>query len=624
MESYQKFIAASRYARWLPDEGRRETWEETVRRYITHFSDRITKEVQEELYEGIVNLDVVPSMRALMTAGPALTRDNVAGFNCSYLPIDHPRAFDELVYILMCGTGVGFSVERQYVEKLPSVPVLDLTDTVIVVADSKVGWATAFRKLVSSLYSGEVPTWDTSKVRPSGDRLKTFGGRASGPQPLIDLFVYTVESFTKAQGRRLTDIECHDICCKIAEVVVVGGVRRSALISLSNPSSNAMAEAKSGQWWLDEGQRALSNNSACYTNKPDFPLFWKEMGALHGSKSGERGVFSRVASQNIAARNGRREVAEFGTNPCSEIILRPNQFCNLSEVIVRSTDTLATLKDKVRLATILGTLQAGEVDFRYLRPIWKKNTEEEALLGVSLTGIMDHKVMSGQTSTLPTWLNELREVAIENNKIWAKKLGVNQATAITCVKPSGTVSQLADSASGIHPRFSDYYIRTVRADSKDPMAKYMVEAGFPYEVDVTKSTTLVFNFPIESPTGSICTAQVSALDQLELWKTYSEYWAEHKPSITIYYSDDEFFGVCAWMWDNFDILSGIALLPRSDHVYAQAPYQEITKEEYKAAKKLMPDFDWAALAAYELEDTTTGSQELACVGTSCEWSGTTN
>ena len=623
MDEYSKYIASSRYARWMDDDNRREFWPETVQRYVDYWSETLTKAESKEMFKNIEQCGVMPSMRAMMTAGKALDRDNVAGFNCSYLPIDHPRAFDELMYILLCGTGVGYSVERQYVEKLPPIPELNESAITIVVADSKVGWATAFKQLITYLYEGVTPSWDISKVRAAGERLKTFGGRASGPQPLVDLFVYTVEVFTKAQGRRLTDLEAHDICCKIAEVIVVGGVRRSALISLSNPSSASMRDAKSGQWWLDEAHRALANNSACYTRKPDFSFFMKEMVALHESKAGERGVFNREAAQNIAARNGRRDAnVDFGTNPCSEIILRPNQFCNLSEVVVRSDDTLDTLKYKVKWATVLGTLQSSLTNFRYLRPIWKRNTEEEALLGVSLTGIMDNKVMAGANeSQLEGWLKELKDVAIQTNAKWAKRLGVRPSAAITCVKPSGTVSQLVNSASGIHPRFSPYYIRTVRADRKDPMAQYMVEAGFPYEVDVTKDTTLVFAFPVRSPIGSVCAEEMGALAQLKLWKTYAEHWCEHKPSITVYYSDDEFFDVCAWMWSNFDILSGIALLPRSEHTYAQAPYQQIEKADYEAAIASMPTFDWEALAAYEFEDTTTSSQELACVGTSCEFTG---
>tara|TARA_R110000803_G_scaffold29146_1_gene66744 strand:- start:264 stop:2186 length:1923 start_codon:yes stop_codon:yes gene_type:complete len=638
MDNYSKFIAASRYARWQDDKSRRETWEETAQRYVTYWGNKIGNDEKQKITDAIVNLEVMPSMRCVMTAGPALDRDNVAGFNCSYLPIDHPKAFDELMYILMCGTGVGFSVERQYVGKLPVVAEEHhTTDTTIAVADSKIGWAKAMRQLIAMLYAGEVPKWDTSKVREAGERLKTFGGRASGPAPLINLFHFTVKMFKKSAGRKLSSLECHDLCCKIAEVIVVGGVRRSALISLSNPSDARLRTAKSGQWWEDNAQRALANNSACYTEKPEFDFFMDEMKSLYDSKSGERGVFSRVAAQKIAARNGRRESDhDFGTNPCSEIILRPNQFCNLSEVVVRADDTLDTLKEKVRIAAILGTLQATLTDFRYLRSVWKKNTEEEALLGVSLTGIMDSKLTSSGKE-LDFILKELKVVAVETNKKWAKRLGIKQAAAITCVKPSGTVSQLVNSASGIHPRFSPYYIRTVRADSKDPMAQYMFQAGFPCEIDVTKvnkapsegylkptqadvdaGTTLVFSFPVKSPTGALCTSDMGAMQQLELWKTYQENWCEHKPSITVYYKDEEFFDICSWMWKNFDMMSGISLLPYSDHTYQQAPYTECTEAEYKAVLKILPDFDWEALATFEFEDMTTGSQELACVGGMCE------
>jgi ribonucleoside-triphosphate reductase (thioredoxin) len=642
MDNYSKFIAASRYARWQDSEGRRETWEETAARYVSYWGNKLGNEEKQKITSAIVNLEVMPSMRCVMTAGPALDRDNVAGFNCSYLPIDHPKAFDELMYILMCGTGVGFSVERQYIAKLPEIAEkLHPTDTTIDVADSKIGWAKAMRQLIAMLYAGEVPSWDVSKVRAAGERLKIFGGRASGPKPLVDLFQYTVDAFKKAAGRKLNSLECHDLCCKIAEVIVVGGVRRSALISLSNPSDGRLRNAKSGQWWEEQGQRALANNSACYTEKPEFNFFMDEMKALYDSKSGERGVFSRVAAQKIAARNKRREANhDFGTNPCSEIILRPNQFCNLSEVVVREDDTLDSLKEKVRIAAILGTLQATLTDFRYLRAVWKKNTEEEALLGVSLTGIMDAKI-TNSGKDLDMVLSTLREVAVETNKKWAKRLGINQAAAITCVKPSGTVSQLVNSASGIHPRFSPYYIRTVRADSKDPMAQYMLKAGFPCEVDATKvtrkpsvdndrshlrpteqdlyhGTTLIFSFPVKSPEGAIYTTDMGALEQLKLWKIYQDNWCEHKPSITVYYKDDEFFDICSWMWKNFDMMSGISLLPYSDHTYDQAPYTECTEAQYNALQKVMPGFDWQALAAFEFEDMTTGSQELACVGGMCE------
>ena len=623
MEQYQQFIHKSRYARWLPEEGRRETWEETVQRYVDFWLDRgqITKADGKKLFHSIYNLEVMPSMRCIMTAGEALDKDNVAGFNCSYLHIDSPRSFDELMYVLMCGTGVGFSVERAFINKLPVVAEeFHPTDTEIVVSDSKIGWASAFRELISLLYAGKVPKWDMSRIRPAGARLKTFGGRASGPQPLIDLFNFCVGVFQKAEGRKLTSIECHDIVCKIAEVVVVGGVRRSALISLSNLSDPRMAKAKSGDWWRNEGQRALANNSVAYTEKPDFESFLSEMHTMYDSKAGERGIFSRVAAQNIAAKNGRRDhEQDFGTNPCSEIILRSNQFCNLSEVVIRADDDLSSLKNKIEVAAIIGTLQATLTDFRYLRNSWKKNTEEEALLGVSLTGICDHYLLGRNSSDLEKWLTEMKDVAVATNKKWAAKLGINQSAAITCVKPSGTVSQLVDSASGIHPRFSEHYIRRVRSDKKDPLAEYMSAAGFPVEQDVMNPSTLVFSFPIKAPEQSIKVNDVDALQQLRLWKKYQDHWCEHKPSVTVYYTDDEFFEVCQWLWSNLDMVSGISLLPYSDHVYQQAPYEKISEETYDELVKAMPDeFNWADLQNFEQEDNTTGSQELACVGGACE------
>lgn len=623
MEQYQSFIHKSRYARWLSDENRRETWEETVQRYVDFWLDRkqIDKKTATKLYDSIHALEVMPSMRCLMTAGKALEKDNVAGFNCSYLHIDSPRSFDELMYVLMCGTGVGFSVERNFINKLPMVAEsFHPTDTTIVVADSKIGWASSFRELIAMLYAGKIPKWDTTKVRPSGARLKTFGGRASGAEPLEDLFHFCVGVFTKAQGRKLTSIECHDICCKIADIVVVGGVRRSALISLSNLSDPRMAKAKMGDWWRHEGHRRLANNSVAYTEKPDFESYLSEMQTMYESKAGERGIFSRVAAQKIAARNGRRESEQdFGTNPCSEIILRSNQFCNLSEVVVRSDDTVESLKKKVEVATIIGTLQSTLTDFRYLRNIWKKNTEEEALLGVSLTGIMDNKLLNQQTETIGDDLEALRKVAVDTNKKWAEKLGVSQSTAITCVKPSGTVSQLVDSASGIHPRFSSTYIRRVRSDKKDPLAIFMEAAGFPVEQDVMSKESVVFSFPVKSPEGSVTVNQVGAMEQLKLWKIYQDHWCEHKPSITVYYTDDEFLEVAQWIWENFDTVSGISLLPVTDHVYQQAPYEDISTEKYDELVALMPvGIDWSNLEYFEKEDNTTGSQELACTGGACE------
>lgn len=640
---YEEYIALSRYARWLPDEARRESWEETVQRYIQFMCDPNVFQDGEasELKDAILSLDVMPSMRALMTAGPALERDNVAGFNCSYLAINRQRALDELMYILMCGTGVGFSCEEQYTNQLPTVAEdMNESETTIVVADSKIGWASSFRELISLLYSGKVPKWDLSKVRPAGAPLKTFGGRASGPEPLDDLFKYSVDLFSRAIGRKLHPIEVHGLVCKIAEIVVVGGVRRSALISLSDLGDDAMRHAKSGQWWDINPEFALSNNSVVYKEKPNAETFMAEWLALVRSKSGERGIFNRQASATQAGKNGRRDDSyEFGTNPCSEIILRDRQFCNLSEVVVRNGDTFRDLKRKVRLATILGTLQATMVDFRYLSKRWRDNTAEEALLGVSLTGIQDHPIMSGSDNYdqwcdfvagdleggadlpgLEDVLDQLKEVAIKTNKEWAEKLKINQSAAITCVKPSGTVSQLVDSASGIHPRYAPHYIRTVRADKKDPLAKYMVEAGFPVEDDVMKpESTLVFSFPKKAPDDAIFRNDRTAIEQLELWLTYQRHWCEHKPSITVYVKDEEWLEVGSWVYKHFNEMSGVSFLPHSDHSYRQAPYQEITEEEYNEWLDRMPaEIDWSELSKYEKTDHTEALQTLACVGGSCE------
>src|SRR6056300_1102823 len=610
MDAYQEYIHKSRYARYIPEKQRRETWPETVQRYVDYWGDKLDDKERKEIFKAIHDLDVMPSMRALMTAGKALDRDNVAGFNCSYLPIDHPREFDEMMYILMCGTGVGFSVERQYVSKLPEVAEeFHETETTIQVIDSKIGWAKAYRELVSLLYSGQLPSWDVSKVRPAGATLKTFGGRASGPEPLVELFKFTVDVFKKAAGRKLSSIECHDLCCKIAQIVVVGGVRRSALISLSNLTDDRLRRAKHGQWWVDEPQRGLSNNSACYTEKPDFEAFLNEWTSLYESRSGERGVFSRVASQKQAAKNERRDATyDFGTNPCSEIILRPYQFCNLSEVVVRPSDTLASLKRKVRVATILGTLQATLTDFRYLRNIWKTNTEEEALLGVSLTGIMDHHLLSGREdkAKLKRWLTEMRNEAIVTNEQWAKKLGINPSVAITAVKPSGTVSQLVDSASGIHPRYSSQYIRRVRADARDPLCSVLEAAGVPVEDDLMSPSTRVFSFPVTSPEGAVTASDMGAMEQLDLWEIYQDYWCEHKPSMTCYYRDDEFLEVGQWLYNKFDKVSGISFLPYSDHTYQQAPYEPVDLETYQSLVKEFPKtIDWNIS---ENSDMTEGSQ----------------
>ena len=632
---YQEFIHLSRYSRWLENENRRETWEETVNRYFKFFDVhlkentkcKLDKETREELRQAILNLEIMPSMRALMTAGEALERDNTAGYNCSYVAVNRVRAFDEILYILMCGTGVGFSVERQYTDKLPTIAEqFTETDTTIMVQDSKAGWAKSYKELVSLLIGGQIPKWDTSKVRPYGARLKVFGGRASGPRPLEDLFEFTIETFKTAAGRKLSSMECHDIVCKIAEVVVVGGVRRSALISLSNLTDEKMRDAKMGAWWEANPQRALANNSVCYNERPDIGTFMEEWVSLYKSKSGERGIFNRSAAQKQTAKLGDRRDAtyQFGTNPCSEIILRDRQFCNLTEVIVRADDTYESLMRKVKLATILGTFQASLTYFPYLSSDFTKNCEEEALLGVSLTGIMDNKLMYSKDG-LDVVLEELKRMGVTTNVEWSKKLGINPAAAVTCVKPSGTVSQLVDAASGIHARHSEYYIRTVRADRKDPLCQFMIDSGFPAEPDVTKpDNVMVFSFPMKAP-ESLTRDSMTAIEQLEMWLTYQRHWCEHKPSITVTVREEEWMEVGAWVYKHFDEVSGISFLPHSNHSYRQAPYQDCTKEEYETFVLKMPkNVDWSDLKKYEKVDSTTGTQTLACSGDKCELVDLTN
>ena len=627
---YQEFIHLSRYSRWLPKEKRRETWSETVARYFdffeTHLKENckytLDKDMRHKLEDAVLSLKVMPSMRCLMTAGEALKRENIAGYNCSYIAVDRPQAFDEILYVLMNGTGVGFSVERQFVSNLPTVAEeFYMSDTIIVVQDSKLGWAKAFKELVAMLYHGQIPKWDLSKVRPAGAPLKTFGGRASGPEPLQRLFEFTKEIFQSAAGRKLSSLECHDIVCKTAEIVVVGGVRRSALISLSNLSDDRMRVAKSGQWWNDNGQRALANNSACYTEKPDVGIFMDEWKALYDSKSGERGIFNRESAKRIAEKSERRDVGyDFGTNPCSEIILRSREMCNLSEVVVRTNDTEDTLLEKVKLATILGTFQSTLTNFKYVSKEWKKNCVEERLLGVSLTGIMDNKWTAGKLPGLDVLLKNLKQISIDTNKEWSEKLKINQSAAITCVKPSGTVSQLVDSASGIHARHNPYYIRTVRGDKKDPLTKMMVDMGFPVEDDVMKPLdTSVFSFPIKCSEDAVFRQDMNAIEQLELWKTYQEHWCEHKPSVTISVKENEWIEVGAWVYKNFDLMSGVSFLPYSEHTYKQAPYQDCDEKDYEKLLNKMPvNVDWTKLSDYETSDMTVGSQELACSSGSCE------
>ena len=627
--SYQNFIAMSRYARWNEEEGRRETWVETVCRYFDYMesvlekkhSYKLSKELRRELEQAVIGLEIMPSMRAVMTAGPALDRCNVGAYNCSYLPIDNPRAFDEAMYVLMNGTGVGFSVERDHVEKLPIVSeTFNHSNTTIVVDDSRIGWVKSLRELLACLYAGQIPKWDVSQVRPAGARLKTFGGRASGAGPLEDLFHFCISKFSGAAGRRLYPIECHDIMCKIGDVVVVGGVRRSALISLSNLGDDQMRHAKSGKWYDYEPQRSLANNSVTYKGTPEMGTFLREWLALYESKSGERGIFNRAAANTQVIKTGRREEGYvWGTNPCSEIILRPYQFCNLSEVVVRSHDTAQSLNKKVRQATILGTFQSCLTNFKYLRAIWKRNTEEERLLGVSLTGIMDNPLLFAKEG-LAGILEDLKKQAIHTNKSTAKQLGIPASTAITCVKPSGTVSQLVDSASGIHARHSPYYVRTVRADNKDPMTQFMIDSGVPAEADAGKpESTTVFSFPFASPVDAISRNDRTAVEQLELWLLYQRHWCEHKPSITVSVRENEWLEVGAWVYKHFEEVSGISFLPFDEHIYKQAPYQDCGKKEYLDLQKKMPNsIDWERLAEYEKEDTTTGAQDLACSAGVCE------
>ena len=641
---YQTFIATSRYARWLDKENRRENWGETVDRYMMNIVHQALPnwipsedfkdwhdtlgDLEIEIRDAILGLEVMPSMRSLMTAGPAADRDNTCMYNCSYIAVDDKVAFDEAMFVLLCGTGVGFSVERQFIDKLPVVPKLTWSDTVVVVKDSKEGWAKAFRTLLALLWAGEIPKWDMSKVRPAGARLKTFGGRASGPAPLIDLFNFAVTTFKGAQERQLSSLECHDLMCKVGEVVVVGGVRRSAMISLSNLSDDQMRHAKSGEWWDDEaagikrhGYRALANNSTAYTKKPDALSFIREWTSLIESNSGERGIFNRQAAKNQAAKNGRRKSdEEFGTNPCSEIILLSGQVCNLTEAVIRATDSLKDIERKVRIATILGTIQATFVKFPYLRKMWTTNTSKERLLGVSLTGIMDNPLLTLSNKKLAETLEHLKQVAVDTNKLWAERLGIPQSAAISCVKPSGTVSQLVSCASGIHARHSPYYIRTVRGDNKDPLTQFMQDQGIPSEPEMQKpDKTTVFSFPVKSPEGSVCTKDMTAIEQLDMWLMYQRHWCEHKPSVTINVKADEWLEVGAYVYKNFDEMSGVSFLPFSEHIYQQAPYTDVEKETYDELLAKMPKrIDWSKLSEYELEDHTSGMSTMACSGDSCE------
>ena len=626
---YETFIAKSRYARYLENEHRRENWHETVARYFDFMQNHLKNKhnytpdpaLVAKLQAAVEAKEVLPSMRAIMTAGEALDRDNTAGYNCSYIPVDDPKSFDEAMYILMCGTGVGFSVERQYICKLPEVPnKIYESSTTIHVHDSKEGWSKALRQLIALLYAGESPQWDISKVRPSGARLKIFGGRASGPEPLVDLFKFVVKIFKTAQGRRLTSLECHDIMCKIGEVVVVGGVRRSAMISLSNLSDDRMRHAKAGAWWEQNGQRALANNSACYTERPEVGVFMQEWLALYESKSGERGIFNREAAQKVAGKNGRRNTDwDFGTNPCSEIILRPYQFCNLTSVAVRAGDTVDMVREKSKLAAVLGTWQATLTNFPYLRDVWRHNTEEERLLGVSMTGALDNALFNNPDDPeLPKRLESIRDAAVEQNKITAAEIGIPQSVAVTAIKPEGTVSQLTDTASGLHTRHSPYYIRRVRGDVKDPLTQFMIRAGVPNEPCVMKpDTTVVFSFAKRSPSGALVRDNLSAIQHLKLWLMFQRHYCEHKPSVTISVSEREWPEVGAFVWEYFDEMSGVSFLPYDGGSYRQAPYEECSKEQYEELLAQIPDdLDWDTII--EDTDNVEGVQNLACTADGCE------
>lgn len=622
-KQYSEFIYKGRYSRWLYDAERREERSESINRYVDFFVARIPVKYRTSLrriiYNAIFNNEVMPSMRALMTAGPALARDNAAGYNCSFLAVDNQRAFDEAMYLSMCGVGVGFSVERQYIAELPVVAEnFYNSDTTINVKDSRIGWATALKELIAFLYTGMIPKWDLSQLRPAGAPLKTFGGRSSGPEPLDDLFRFCVNTFFQAAGRKLTSLECHDIMCKIGDIVVVGGVRRSAMISLSNLSDDRMRSAKTGEWYNTNPHRRLANNSAVYTEKPEIGIFMKEWLSLYDSKSGERGIFNRAAATLQAKQVGRRKFdkIDFGTNPCGEIILRNMGFCNLTEVVIRPDDTLSTLKRKCKVAAMMGTLQSTLTDFRYLRAGWKKNAEEERLLGVSLTGIMDNPLTANPT---PKLLQTLKQTVVECNKYWAERLGINPSVATTCVKPSGTVSQLVNSASGIHPRYDSYYMRGVQQDKKDPLCDLLIQAGVPHEsYAMSPKDICIFYFPMKSPDHSVTRTDVSALDQLDLYMTYRLNWCEHNPSTTVYVKESEWLNVGAWVYRHFNQIGGISFLPYDDHIYKQAPYTPITKEQYDAAVDKFPQIDWSKLSQFEKDDRTLGAQELACSAGQCD------
>jgi ribonucleoside-diphosphate reductase alpha chain len=635
MSLYQQVIFKTRYARWVEEEGRRENWDETVKRYCDYFEDhlkekhshKIPRKVLKEVYDSIYNLEVMPSMRTLMTSGKALESAEVANYNCAFLVVDAVRAFSEHMYVLMCGAGSGFSVERRFTEKLPEVPEeLHPSDTTIIVADSRKGWCAAYNQYLNLLFAGNIAKVNVDKVRKEGTRLKTFGGYASGPGPLLDLFKHTEEIFRGAQGRQLRPIEVFSIMCYIAQIVVVGGVRRSATIALFDKDDIEMRTAKSGYWFNDPKRKhyAMANISAVFETKPaaaEFMDIWRDLVA---SKAGEPGILNRKALWEGAEAIGRATRYEdgsripYGVNPCSEIVLQPYSFCNLTGAAIRPEDTLEDIKKKVRVATIIGTWQATVTDFDYLRKVWQSNVEDERLLGVCLAGIMDHPVLSQTTEESARWENELRELAWEVNKSIAEDIGINTTASVTAIKPAGNSGELYDVASGIHPRYAPYYIRSIRQSNGDPMTEFLKATGIPHEVSVQNARDSIFYFPVKSPEGAICAKDRTAIQQLEHWLHMKRNYATHTISATVYVREHEWIAVGAWVYDNFNEVTGLSFLPYDDHIYQQAPYTPCSAEDYEKARGKMPEeIDWSLLKHFEQSDSTTVSQEFACTGGSC-------
>lgn len=629
---YQDFIFYRTYSRWNDDLGRRETWQETVDRYMSfmrkNVGDKLTFEEYQEIREAILKHEVMPSMRLMWGAGGPTARCNVSAYNCSYLAIKELRDFAETLYLLCSGTGVGFSVEKAAVDQLPVVqPQKGVPSKYFVIDDSKEGWAEALHDCLHALFNGEDAIFDFSQIRPAGARLKTMGGRAAGPQPLMDLLEFTKEVVLARQGKKLRPIDVHDIMTKIGEIVVAGGVRRSAMISLSDLEDAEVQHAKDGRFWEHSAHRALANNSAVYKQKPTREEFLSEWDALRKSGSGERGIFNRGSlTEQVPARrlfewNGVVP-ALAGTNPCGEIVLKDKQFCNLTEIVARAEDTEETLLKKARIATILGTYQSTLTDFKFLSSEWKRNCEDERLLGVSITGQWDSPAVRDEQV-----LTRMKHVAQDTNSEYAKRFGINPSTAITCVKPSGTVGQLVNASPGLHARYSEYYLKRVRISVTDPLFKMLRDLGVPSHPEVgqgeSTANTFVLDFPIASPQGAVTADKLSAIAQLEHWLMMKRSWTEHNPSCTIYIKDGEWEQVRDWIYEHWDLVGGLSFLPYEDHVYELAPYTPISKEEYEKLASLFPKIDFSVLTRYEKDDETTGAQELACVAGGCELDGIT-